>query len=325
VLNPLFILVRSYVFRHARPLDCARWRYHFEGGTAEEALCFLKTYQNEDGGFGRALDVDLWGEQSHPAHVFRAIQILREMRYPSEGRPVIDGILGYLEHTPCFDGTSWQNPAMNWNSEPHAAIWNEQNYENVCLTRDASACFAGFILCFADAKSNIYQRAYGIAQKRFSDLQKTGVLYAPFTLHSLCLLFEFCKISGLQEFLIEPNETLLRKRVNEALTIRWTQWTCGASFCPSDFVDAVESIYYTDNRELLLEEYKFILNSLKSWGSWPVSPCRWNYPDEAAISRCWQEAERGIHNMRFLKRFETEFGQASAGSAKILHANIKKK
>lgn len=46
------------VYRNARPLDFARWQYHFENGGKEAVLRALSYYQNKDGGFGYALELD---------------------------------------------------------------------------------------------------------------------------------------------------------------------------------------------------------------------------------------------------------------------------
>ncbi|MNR68891.1 hypothetical protein D3C85_1937540 [compost metagenome] len=41
--------IRSWVYRNARPLDLARWKYHFENGDPGDVLEALAAYQNEDG------------------------------------------------------------------------------------------------------------------------------------------------------------------------------------------------------------------------------------------------------------------------------------
>lgn len=50
--NQDFDAIRRWMHRNARPLDLARWQYHFESGSAEAVLQSLSAYQNEDGGFG---------------------------------------------------------------------------------------------------------------------------------------------------------------------------------------------------------------------------------------------------------------------------------
>lgn len=54
----VFEKARKYIYRQARPLDFARWQYHFENGTKENVLVALSMYQNNDGGFGHGLESD---------------------------------------------------------------------------------------------------------------------------------------------------------------------------------------------------------------------------------------------------------------------------
>lgn len=43
---------RDWVYRSVRPVDLARWRYHFEVADNAAVLEALAAYQKEDGGFG---------------------------------------------------------------------------------------------------------------------------------------------------------------------------------------------------------------------------------------------------------------------------------
>lgn len=63
--------IRRWMVRNARPLDLARWRFHFEGGGVEPVLEALSAYQNEDGGFGHALEADAWNPHSTPIEPLR--------------------------------------------------------------------------------------------------------------------------------------------------------------------------------------------------------------------------------------------------------------
>ena len=58
--NMNFNKAKEFIYKNARPLDCARWQYLFENGSSENVLNFLAAYQNEDGGFGHALEADCW-------------------------------------------------------------------------------------------------------------------------------------------------------------------------------------------------------------------------------------------------------------------------
>ena len=50
----VFERAKAFMYRNARPLDMARFQYHFEGGSREAVLQALSYYQNADGGFGQA-------------------------------------------------------------------------------------------------------------------------------------------------------------------------------------------------------------------------------------------------------------------------------
>ena len=70
---------RSFVYKNARPLDLARWKYLFEGGSKEDVLTALAAYQNEDGGFGHALEPDCWNPDSSPIQTWVATEIIKEV------------------------------------------------------------------------------------------------------------------------------------------------------------------------------------------------------------------------------------------------------
>lgn len=74
-----FESARNFVYKNARPLDLARWKCLFENGGKEEVLKFLSAYQNEDGGFGHALEPDCWNPHSSPVQTWTATQIIKEI------------------------------------------------------------------------------------------------------------------------------------------------------------------------------------------------------------------------------------------------------
>jgi len=84
-----------FIYRNARPLDIARWQYHFESGSKDSVLTALAAYQNEDGGFGHALEPDAWNPNSVPIQTWTATEILREIDFTDSTHPIIQGILRY--------------------------------------------------------------------------------------------------------------------------------------------------------------------------------------------------------------------------------------
>lgn len=92
-----FELTKNWIYRNARHLDLARWRYHVEGGCKTEVLNALFAYQNSDGGFGHALEVDSWNPNSTPIQTAEAIKILQEIDFTDPKNPLIQGILKLRE------------------------------------------------------------------------------------------------------------------------------------------------------------------------------------------------------------------------------------
>ena len=88
---------KEFIYRNARPLDLARWQYHFENGSKEAVLNTLFYYQNEDGGFAHALEADAWNPNSSPIQTWYATEILREIDFSDANHPIIKNILKSLD------------------------------------------------------------------------------------------------------------------------------------------------------------------------------------------------------------------------------------
>lgn len=71
--------VRTWIYRNARPLELALWQFCFEGGTREHVMEMLGFYQNEDGGFGNAVEPDCWNTESSPYAVLVVTGMLRRI------------------------------------------------------------------------------------------------------------------------------------------------------------------------------------------------------------------------------------------------------
>lgn len=118
-----FSRARRFVYRNARPLDLARFHFHFEHGGAEAVLAALSAYQNADGGFGHALEPDAWNPASAPIQTWAATEVLRELGFFDSAHPLVAGILRYLESGRDFDGHTWANTIHSNADHPHAPWW----------------------------------------------------------------------------------------------------------------------------------------------------------------------------------------------------------
>ena len=174
--NEVYQRIRRYVFLYARYLDIARWRFHFENGSADEVSEALSFYQNEDGGFGYGIELDCQNPLSQPTQFFwGAAGILKEIGYDTHDNPMMKKILRYIENCPDIteQGIRFVVPS---NNEYPCNFWYkyepDENHPAECNINSG----IGFIFEHFTPDSAIYKKAVRIAEYRFSimeDILKT--------------------------------------------------------------------------------------------------------------------------------------------------------
>lgn len=92
-MKTTFEKAREFMYRNARPLDLARFQYHFENGSKEAVVNVLSYYQNEDGGCGHAIEADCWNPNSIPLHSGGACEILREIDFTDFNHPFVKRVI----------------------------------------------------------------------------------------------------------------------------------------------------------------------------------------------------------------------------------------
>lgn len=73
-----FARARRFVETKARPLEVARMRFHFDSAPEDALVAELTKFQNDDGGFGNALEPDLRAHESSALATSIAFQLIRE-------------------------------------------------------------------------------------------------------------------------------------------------------------------------------------------------------------------------------------------------------
>ena len=77
--QPDFERATQFIWRSARVLDRHRFAYLFLDGPAAPVVDALRPFQNEDGGFGNALEPDLRAPVSQPLPVWSALTVLDDV------------------------------------------------------------------------------------------------------------------------------------------------------------------------------------------------------------------------------------------------------
>ena len=301
--NQTFRRARAFIYRNSRPLDIARWKYHFEGGGKDAVLTALDAYQNEDGGFGHALEPDCWNPNSSPIQTWTATEILREIDFTDNAHPVITGILRYLKNTQDFNSHYWYANVKTNNDFPHAPWWGySEKSEHRLNSYNPTACLAGFIIRFADKNSGIYKTGCSIAKESFDFYMGQGLLN---DMHSaLCYirLLQYCEDAKANNvFDITALKAKLHDQVKHSITQNTVDWETSYICKPSQFFSSNDSVFYLDNKGIADYECEYIAKTQLADGSWNI-PWGWNaYPEEWAMAKNWWQGNGAILNMMYLR------------------------
>lgn len=302
MFNITFDKTRPFIYRNARPLDIARWQYHFEDGSKEAVLTALAAYQNEDGGFGHALEPDAWTPNSTPIQTWTATEILREIDFTDNIHPIIQGILRYLESGQEFEGHFWYCTVLSNNDFPHAPWWHTESDSTCHNDYNPTACLSGFIIRFADNKSELYQIGCRIAKEAYKSYIEQDLLNDMHTAACYVRLVQYCEEAGVNDvFDITALKGKLRKQVKHSITQNTADWETGYICKPSQFFNSRDSIFYQDNRDIAEYECEYIIKSQQEDGSWNIQWGWADYPEEWAVSKNWWKSNGAILNMLYLK------------------------
>lgn len=296
---------QEFIYRNARPLDFARWQYHFENGSKEAILRALSYYQNSDGGFGHALELDCWNPNSSPIGTCAAIQRLKEIDFDDATHPLVLGILNYLDSGVDFnmEYNQWLNVLPTNNDYPHACWW-EYGAAGSEFKYNPTAVLAGFIIQFADKNSNLYQKGIQIVKEAVSFLENSISLGEQHVTGCFVTLYDYCHKAKVDFIDMERFKNILTDAVNYVICREPDKWFTQYLPKPSDYIKSKDSIFYEGNEELVRKECELIIARQEADGSYPVT---WNwgrdYAKEFVLSENWWKSELVINNMLFLRAF----------------------
>ena len=117
-----FSRAQDFMLQRARPLERALYRYHFENAPAAEVRAALAGFQNEDGGFGRALEPDFRLPASSAIATSLGFHHLREAGVPAPD-PLVRAAVRWAQAAFDRDLDRWSVVPPAVNDWPHAPWW----------------------------------------------------------------------------------------------------------------------------------------------------------------------------------------------------------
>lgn len=120
-----FNRARVFLKAQARPLDRALFEHRFEDAPAQRVLEELARYQNDDGGFGHALEPDVRTPSSSALATGIGLTILRELECSAQHRMGTQAVQ-FLRETFDEKAQIWRVIPRDANDYPHAPWWHDE-------------------------------------------------------------------------------------------------------------------------------------------------------------------------------------------------------
>jgi hypothetical protein len=135
-MNNLFERGEEFIWHNARLIERQLFDFHFRSGSAQAVLSALHAYQNEDGGFGNALEPDIRCPDSQPVPTQHALEVLDTTEFDEL---MVQGICDFLlSITTEEGGVPFVLPSVR--DYPHAPWWNTEDNPPASLNPTAILC-----------------------------------------------------------------------------------------------------------------------------------------------------------------------------------------
>lgn len=301
--NDTFRRVRGWILRNGRPLEAARFAFHFEGGPAEDVLRLLSLYQNPDGGFGRTLEPDSWNPYSSPYVTSNALGVLREIGFVDFSQPVYQGILRYLASGDGFSDGLWQFTIPSNDDFPHAPWWSYSPEVNAGQSMSLSAVLAAFVLDAQTPGQPLYEAVLAIAKRALIQLT-SGSDHGEMGLDGYMALRHCWERLDLSD--MDAVDARLNALVNAAIVRDPAQWEQYVPR-PSAAIQSPESPFYAGNEAAIEAELDYLVATLPEDDVWPINWCWFDlqerYRDAFAVSERWWKASKAVDKLCLLRAF----------------------
>src|SRR5262249_40459521 len=135
-MKNLFERAEEFIWHNARLIERRLFDFHFRSGSAQAVLSALLAYQNEDSGFGNALEPDIRCPESQPVPTQHALEILDVVSFDEA---LVQRVCDFLlSITTAESGVPFVLPSVR--NYPHAPWWNTADNPPASLNPTAILC-----------------------------------------------------------------------------------------------------------------------------------------------------------------------------------------
>ncbi len=279
-----FAAARDFLKAEARPLERARFAFHFEGADEAGVWDALWAFQNSDGGFGRALEPDVRAPQSSVLCTTIALQVARAMNAPPPPEP-IQSAIGYLLSTYNADECHFPSLPEVAAESPHAPWWRQEGRREQFDRFDLNPT--------AEVLGYLYEHRAGVPDKVLANVSERVVqaLAEPEEeeMHGLFCCQRLWETPGLPQKLRDSVEASCSAKLAEQIETVPEAWK-GYTLEPLKAITSPQHPLYPDFREAVEANLRFLIDAQEADGWWTLN-CDWGkrWPDELAqAQRDWK-------------------------------------
>jgi hypothetical protein len=285
----------AYIQQEGRPLERARFAYHFGGGSTADVLAAVRAFQNADGGFGHGLEPDIRLADSSVISTTIAFQRFRELGVPADDA-VVAKACRYLVETYYAGRVNWPIIPPNIDDAPHAPWWTVGSDLEKSMA-NPRAEIAGYL--------NQYPEHFPAAMREQVTESVTGYLLdQPDTLemHDLLCYIRLWETENLPP---DARSKLLDKlkRVVENTVERSPDGWKSYGLQPLAVASSPESPFAASFRDAIEQNLDFIIDAQGEQGAWMPN---WSWSQWLDV---WAQAKRDwsgymtLDNLRTLRAF----------------------
>lgn len=296
---------KDYIVHHARPLDLCLYRYFFDHGSKEDVLDELRKFQNFDGGFGNALELDNWNPNSNPIATNDALKILISIDALNEVKDIREGMMRYLLSHDSFDEdkNKWLFAIESNRNYPHA-IWWEKKGDGIS-DFNPTVSLSTLIVCFNEGDNSYYKEIIREAFTYVKEVEEIGADSLKCFLISYDLL-EKHKVTDVID--LSKTKELLINKIEKEICKDVSKYGFEYVPVPSDFfVDSNFQFLNESITKLAFQEVDVLGKLQKEDGGFDIT-WKWQtpYAEEFEQARTWWRARITIDKMLFERMFVKE-------------------
>ena len=291
-----FARAKAFIERTGRPLERARFRFHFEHGNSDLVIVELAKFQNADGGFASYLESDNRWSGSSPMATMVGLRILNEVKAPAENAHV-QAAIRYLLAS--FDNQKgyWYAVPKEANTAPHAPWWHVHDDTGKCEVESPvfpTAAIAGYLQLYDTLLPDGF-----LDRITHSSLNYLADAPLRMQMSDIDMLTELMRLRP-QEQSAEAVRKL--RTVLAAVVVRDPREWSTYGIQPLSFIHSPNSPFYPGLEREVDVNLDYIVQTQKDDGGWALN---WSW--EKSDPHAWKIAERewrGVVALEKLDRLE---------------------